>query len=173
MALNRLRPYPNLLRGPHIPDEEMDAMDFGNYSRQRNSSAGIQRSEPRRVNFITLQFGEASRPQLERQFAMTEGDHGVFEALAQLIVELQDRQELCKQQLYDFVLLPFCGEVEDCCAICKEDEGDMVWHPSNCHMFHNECLQQWMKRNESCPMCRARVSPLAMKERVEEPMEES
>ena len=99
MALNRLRPYPNLLRGPHIPDEEMDAMDFGNYSRQRNSSAGIQRSEPRRVNFITLQYDGATRPPLQRQFAMTEGDHGVFEYVAQLIAQgLQDRQELYKQQ---------------------------------------------------------------------------
>ena len=99
MALNRLRPYPNLLRGPHIPDEEMDAMDFGNYSRQRNSSAGIQRSEPRRVHFITLQISGPSRPPLQRQFAMTEWDHGVFEYVAQLIAQgLQDRQELYKQQ---------------------------------------------------------------------------
>jgi hypothetical protein len=163
MALNRLRPYPNLLRGPHIPDEEMDAMDFGNYSRQRNS-AGIQRSEPRRANFITL--SGPSQPPLQRQFAMTEGDHGVFEYVAQLIARGLPQQVPEEPKVsYEFVLQQMEVKEEDwVCSICldsaEENTDKTCIHPAECHRFHNACLQRWLERTPTCPSCRAAVTPM-------------
>lgn len=43
----------------------------------------------------------------------------------------------------------------DCC-ICLEDftgEGK-IQTPSCGHLFHESCINDWMKNNESCPQCR-------------------
>ena len=51
------------------------------------------------------------------------------------------------------------------CAICKENGmNDVVWHPSNCHTFHSQCLTRWMVYDTRCPLCRSCTTPLLMKE---------
>lgn len=34
------------------------------------------------------------------------------------------------------------------------------------HFFHNECIQEWLKINSSCPNCRASVSDPAQEESI-------
>lgn len=51
------------------------------------------------------------------------------------------------------------------CAICQEDEKvGIVWHPCNCHMFHEGCLQESMVHNKSCPLCRRFPQNLVIKD---------
>jgi len=41
------------------------------------------------------------------------------------------------------------------CCICLE-KNDNLWITSECaHSFHAKCISEWMKRNPSCPVCRA------------------
>jgi|TARA_B110000977_G_scaffold90001_1_gene119548 hypothetical protein len=44
------------------------------------------------------------------------------------------------------------------CAVCREDfaEGDrLIKMPCSVqHVFHAKCVQTWLKRDDSCPMCR-------------------
>lgn len=47
------------------------------------------------------------------------------------------------------------------CVICRDDEdGDILLPielaPCNVHWFHVTCLQNWLIRNPSCPLCRRR-----------------
>ena len=49
------------------------------------------------------------------------------------------------------------------CVICQEEEvKSVVWHPGNCHAFHEQCLQRSMAYDVRCPLCRACVTPLLM-----------
>jgi hypothetical protein len=42
------------------------------------------------------------------------------------------------------------------CAICLSDENLLKGYMTSCnHQFHVECLQQWIARQNSCPMCRS------------------
>ena len=43
-------------------------------------------------------------------------------------------------------------EISDC-TICLESEGTMI--PTVCgHNFHTNCLMEWLKDHDSCPVCR-------------------
>lgn len=48
----------------------------------------------------------------------------------------------------------------DDCAICMENfvegDGKMIaeLNCNNKHIFHLECLSEWVKKNDTCPLCR-------------------
>ena len=46
----------------------------------------------------------------------------------------------------------------DICPICYEDMGqiDLEFLPC-CHKFHSKCIQEWKKRNPSCPLCKISI----------------
>ncbi|XP_012070821.1 NEP1-interacting protein 1 isoform X2 [Jatropha curcas] len=51
--------------------------------------------------------------------------------------------------------LDHCHEI--CCSICLQDfkDGDSMRKLPFCgHFFHLDCLDKWLIRNGSCPMCR-------------------
>jgi len=57
------------------------------------------------------------------------------------------------------------------CSICLDDyvEGEKIaWGKTNeCnHVFHEECINLWLKENDDCPLCRCNL--LAFDETVEE-----
>ena len=49
------------------------------------------------------------------------------------------------------------GDAE--CAVCRDafEEGDRATRMpcSARHVFHAKCVEEWLKRDDSCPMCRA------------------
>ncbi|XP_017468105.1 PREDICTED: E3 ubiquitin-protein ligase RNF128-like [Rhagoletis zephyria] len=44
------------------------------------------------------------------------------------------------------------------CTICRDSlsEGDDILTTASAHIFHRTCLLDWLKRNSTCPQCRAR-----------------
>ncbi|KAH7554522.1 hypothetical protein JRO89_XS12G0230700 [Xanthoceras sorbifolium] len=48
---------------------------------------------------------------------------------------------------------------EECCSICLERVGvGQTASQTPCsHMFHRECILQWLQRDTSCPLCRAQI----------------
>ena len=45
---------------------------------------------------------------------------------------------------------------DDDCTICMSpiDRGDVVYDLSCKHVYHCRCLDEWMRRRRTCPMCR-------------------
>jgi ankyrin repeat protein len=44
------------------------------------------------------------------------------------------------------------------CAICLADDNLLGGIMTSCnHQFHAECLQQWIAKHKSCPMCRSSI----------------
>lgn len=44
------------------------------------------------------------------------------------------------------------------CSICLEDfeDGDIVCQSPNCrHIFHEDCMSEWLLRHDDCPCCRS------------------
>mmetsp|Transcript_21787 Transcript_21787/g.35229 ORF Transcript_21787/g.35229 Transcript_21787/m.35229 type:complete len:219 (+) Transcript_21787:174-830(+) len=54
---------------------------------------------------------------------------------------------------------PFERILSDRCTVCQEkyEIGDKVTHLPCGHTFHRECIIQWLKQKNSCPLCRAKV----------------
>ena len=54
------------------------------------------------------------------------------------------------------------------CAICfVEFEQDAQITPLSCdikHYFHTECIEQWIKVKNECPLCRAEIRPRDLEE---------
>ncbi|CAD8153254.1 unnamed protein product [Paramecium octaurelia] len=46
------------------------------------------------------------------------------------------------------------------CYICQEDfmQDETELEMSCSHNFHKDCLTQWLKLNNSCPVCRAKIN---------------
>jgi len=47
---------------------------------------------------------------------------------------------------------------DDICPICQDDEStDTKWcEVNNCkHKFHKKCMDEWLKVQKTCPMCRS------------------
>ncbi|KAJ6293267.1 hypothetical protein OIU77_008748 [Salix suchowensis] len=69
--------------------------------------------------------------------------------------------EDCIQKLPEFIYQSDSNiVVQFCCSICLQDFKD--WDPMRklpfCeHYFHLECIDEWLTRNGSCPMCRNHV----------------
>jgi hypothetical protein len=49
-----------------------------------------------------------------------------------------------------------CGRFEEECSICQEImmEGNIVLKLSCRHAYHTECVQTWLERHNTCPLCR-------------------
>lgn len=47
----------------------------------------------------------------------------------------------------------------DCCAICtmKIEEKSLIYDIPCRHVFHNECLERWLRMRNSCPTCRTQA----------------
>jgi len=62
----------------------------------------------------------------------------------------QDEQEKIKEFLND-------GSHDTTCSICLQDfeiGGAVVSSKSCCHIFHENCLSEWLENNTGCPYCR-------------------
>ncbi|KAL3745898.1 hypothetical protein ACJRO7_014921 [Eucalyptus globulus] len=48
---------------------------------------------------------------------------------------------------------------DECCCICLEklNGAEKVVEIPCSHLFHNKCIVEWLKRNNSCPLCRCKV----------------
>jgi hypothetical protein len=56
------------------------------------------------------------------------------------------------------------AEENSCCSICLSDyrESEVVGSMPDCgHMFHAVCIDRWLRRHPTCPVCRTSlISPL-------------
>jgi hypothetical protein len=49
------------------------------------------------------------------------------------------------------------------CSVCSDDleENEFGIVPECKHVFHEECLLEWIKRKNTCPICRQSIIPTA------------
>jgi len=51
------------------------------------------------------------------------------------------------------------SQVDDCCSICLEEIREDSVKTFECdHYFHLECLNQWVSKSATCPVCRTKLS---------------
>ncbi|KAF8105975.1 hypothetical protein N665_0149s0005 [Sinapis alba] len=69
------------------------------------------------------------------------------------------RRRLLKAQRIEPMDLKEKSDIQ--CSICIEDFSDthenIIWMPQCKHMFHQDCLFEWLSRQNSCPLCRSTV----------------
>jgi hypothetical protein len=148
-----------------------------------NNLRGIRRSMPRRVPLVSITLNFASptaaprpaqppaphRPTLQRQNAIDASGslRNAFNFLQLLMdagAESSDDEEVMDvEKEFDFTLLRGAAEDDWECAVCTDNgQKHLVQHPANCHVFHRRCLEEWLRRQPTCPMCRRSGAPLQM-----------
>uniref|UniRef100_T1IUL2 RING-type domain-containing protein n=1 Tax=Strigamia maritima TaxID=126957 RepID=T1IUL2_STRMM len=71
-------------------------------------------------------------------------------------------QTIAREYLNGFTLVPLCerllgdNDVLEVCVICLEEEkfGQHVKDLPCSHVFHSKCIDTWLLKNYSCPLCR-------------------
>jgi hypothetical protein len=51
---------------------------------------------------------------------------------------------------------------KDICAICLNNNGTFIKTVCN-HEFHKDCLNEWIKYKENCPICRQNLENFDLK----------
>jgi hypothetical protein len=51
-------------------------------------------------------------------------------------------------------------EAKEICSVCLDNENCVDCKTSCSHNFHARCLSQWVKKNNSCPMCRGTITSI-------------
>jgi hypothetical protein len=66
----------------------------------------------------------------------------------------KDSPAFSKSELLQCKLV--CGRFEEECSICQEImmEGNTVLKLSCRHAYHTQCVETWLERQNTCPMCR-------------------
>ncbi len=49
-------------------------------------------------------------------------------------------------------------EAKEICSVCLDDENCVDCETSCSHNFHANCLSQWVNKNNSCPLCREKIT---------------
>lgn len=51
------------------------------------------------------------------------------------------------------------GSLSSCTiCICEIEDGETCWELTACnHTFHAECIQKWLKKSRTCPLCRTSI----------------
>ncbi|KAJ2766474.1 hypothetical protein IWQ57_004345, partial [Coemansia nantahalensis] len=77
-----------------------------------------------------------------------QGAHAPPPASDEAILKLPKRQILAAEA---------DGKLE--CGICMDEysAGDMVLTLPCKHLYHEECIDHWLKMNGTCPICRTRI----------------
>ncbi|CAK75456.1 unnamed protein product (macronuclear) [Paramecium tetraurelia] len=75
----------------------------------------------------------------------------------------QEDQQLGASETQISTLREHVADINDqqsTCYICQEDfkEEEVELEMSCSHNFHKDCLTQWLKINNSCPVCRAKIN---------------
>ncbi|KAL4449988.1 hypothetical protein ABPG74_015107 [Tetrahymena malaccensis] len=91
----------------------------------------------------------------------------------------QQQQKLTIEQLNEFMPIQSfdknmmkapSGEL---CAVCLEEfvlNKDLVRVTICHHVFHNECLEEWLKKQQNCPSCRQELTLQRLKEFKQNPI---
>ncbi|CAD8067186.1 unnamed protein product [Paramecium sonneborni] len=82
--------------------------------------------------------------------------------LTENLIFLEEQQQGATEQQINS-LREHVVNIEDqqqTCYICQEDfQNDELELEMSCsHNFHKDCLTQWLKINNSCPVCRAKIN---------------
>lgn len=67
-------------------------------------------------------------------------------------------QQALLKQIKDAAGQPVSGSLSmrelRSCAICQEPFGEKALRLPCAHHFHKECVEKWLQKNTSCPLCR-------------------
>jgi len=113
--------------------------------------------------YITIFSHTAGTLQQQRSITTNIREEMVDEGLVHTASELGlDQTAMAKLERVD------AAEVlnhDDCCSVCFEEFKEIVngldvgLARTPCsHMFHYDCITQWLKRSETCPLCRHEIN---------------
>ncbi|KAL4449954.1 hypothetical protein ABPG74_015073 [Tetrahymena malaccensis] len=138
------------------------------FQRQGSSNPQVERVNPLEILFLPLRQNRSNIRQ------------ALFQALVPLLEQSQNRQlgyflrhgnmegfdysndgGLNEQQLKDFPIHKFqkrpgmSQDLLNCpVCLCEFEEGEEVKILDCCHSYHSQCIDEWLKKNTHCPVCK-------------------
>ncbi len=139
----------NIIRG-HVSRDVEEMISAGNIKGAIESMGGTS-SQGNLIDMITnklkLDLEEAEFKY--RRYSSMEGRERETETWKNRVKEVNDKIDAIKKRVTE--------ALEDDCSICADKLNNAVLVPCCQHIFCGECVINWIKTKQSCPMCRSHL----------------
>jgi hypothetical protein len=139
----------NIIRG-HVSRDVEEMISAGNIKGAIESMGGTS-SQGNIIDMITnklkLDLEEAEFK--HRRYSSIEGREREAEIWKNRVKEVNDKINAIKTRVTE--------ALEDDCSICADKLNNAVLVPCCQHIFCGECVINWIKTKQSCPMCRSHL----------------
>ncbi|CAD8132974.1 unnamed protein product [Paramecium pentaurelia] len=113
---------------------------------------------------FALMLQEQEEMEFQNRLIQMQNNVDLDEMSYEQLQELQDKMGFVSRGLMENqiqILLKQCtitNKTVDCCTICLEESGNPVEIQLECgHVFHKECISEWLSREKHCPVCKRDV----------------
>ncbi|CAK94907.1 unnamed protein product (macronuclear) [Paramecium tetraurelia] len=110
---------------------------------------------------IALILQQQEEMEFQNRLIQMQNNVDLDEMSYEQLQELQEKMGFVSRGLMEnqiSILLKQCtirNQAVDCCTICLEESGNPVEIQLECsHVFHKECISEWLSREKHCPVCK-------------------
>ncbi|CAD8165155.1 unnamed protein product [Paramecium octaurelia] len=148
-------------QNPQIEEEHQEQVSV------EKSQHEFQEEMTEEEKSMQLAFMLQQQEEMEFQNRLTQMQNNVDldEMSYEQLQELQEKMGFVSRGLLQNqiqLLLKQCKikqQINDCCTICLEDSGNPVEIELECgHVFHQECISEWLSREKHCPVCKRDIN---------------
>ena len=78
---------------------------------------------------------------------------GISKLLISVAEEVKYQYKIKNKKVKVFYMVDINNINQECCTICLEKPDKAIQLKCG-HVFHKECINQWLPKNKTCPNCR-------------------
>ncbi|CAD8081554.1 unnamed protein product [Paramecium primaurelia] len=157
---DRIQELESLLKGQQTLQTEEENQEIISVEIPQQELKQEMSEEEKSLHFA-LMLQQQEEMEFQNRLIQMQNNVDLDEMSYEQLQELQEKMGFVSRGLLEHqiqVLLKQCtikNQTNDCCTICLEDSGSPVEIQLECgHVFHKECISEWLSREKHCPVCK-------------------
>ncbi|CAD8090328.1 unnamed protein product [Paramecium sonneborni] len=157
---DRIQELEQELQGKKNLQIEEENQEILSFEKPQQEFQEEMNEEEKSLHFA-LMLQQQEEMEFENRLIQMQNNVDLDEMSYEQLQELQEKMGFVSRGLVEHqiqILLKQCRIeklTNDCCTICLEDSGNSVEIQLECgHVFHKECISEWLSREKHCPVCK-------------------
>ncbi|CAD8064467.1 unnamed protein product [Paramecium primaurelia] len=151
----------NNQKNPQIEEENQEQVSV----EKSQNEIQEEMTEEEKSMHLAFMLQQQEEMEFQNRLAQMQNNVDLDEMSYEQLQELQEKMGFVSRGLLQNqiqLLLKQCKikqQINDCCTICLEDSGNPVEIELECsHVFHQECISEWLSREKHCPVCKRDIN---------------